>query len=416
MLVNHQLRPSSFHKQTSYFLAQPTPSSTINQGEKHVICRLFHAQVSASIRHITQEKRVSTLLSSCQPFFPSSGSHFRYFTSKSATLSSSQKQTSASDDNNTENQSDKSPDEEDFLFFLRDKLQKRNKSVLLHPESTANIILPEQMMIKESTTYDEETKEEITTKKAVLDAGLGGFWMVKDLKKTESKPILTNPGLIPAHKAELFPIVDGFTSLKDDKETINLPNYFIHNDGTSQNSCTLVAISFKDFGFKMLENWITAFEQAFSPSRQQQQQQNHANIVHLNIMEEGFLKMFSGVLKFLIKRNTPEEKHENTLLYSGKVEELKDILRMHNTLCGYVVLVDGTGHVRWMASGRPDEKDLQTMISCAKELLMDDNNSRNSIKNPSPAFAAGRVKLGPKIKREKSSKKTTRTSRKLSRR
>ena len=37
--------------------------------------------------------------------------------------------------------------------------------------------------------------------------------------------------------------------------------------------------------------------------------------------------------------------------------------------CSYVYLVDSIGRVRWRGSGRPDERELATLLRCTQELL-----------------------------------------------
>ena len=103
--------------------------------------------------------------------------------------------------------------------------------------------------------------------------------------------------------------------------------------------------------------------------------------MYLNITEGSLLSYFSGILTKSIQKNTPPERHETTLLHFGDVESFRDVLRMHNTLTGYVVLVDGLGRVRWMGSGEPDDdgEELNVLLECAKELVRGPGGESNSV-------------------------------------
>lgn len=271
-------------------------------------------------------------------------------------------------------------------------LKKRNKSIRINPNGLSKYILPNDMVYK-------IINKETGAMKKVHQIAIGSFWMVKDLRETGKKPILSNTSIIPVMDAEMFPTLNGLASLGG--TNVNLPDFFIKHDGTSENSCTLVAISYRDFGYKMLSKWTEPFEKSFS---QQPSQQKQVSVVHVNITEGNFLKLFSGLLKRTVRNNTPMERHESTLMYFGNADKFRDILRMHNTLTAYLVLVDGLGRVRWMGSGEPidttnetsDEKDettydtneLNALIQCAKELI--DNNDGNKKKMTNRSARVGK--------------------------
>lgn len=106
-------------------------------------------------------------------------------------------------------------------------------------------------------------------------------------------------------------------------------------DATAQ--CTLVAISCKDFGAKLLPSWT----QPFSESLRQGKDSEKYEIVRITINEGRIAKFLSPLIVSGTKKNVPEEDHERTLLYYGDAAEMRDILRMHNIYTGYVYLVDG---------------------------------------------------------------------------
>ena len=106
-------------------------------------------------------------------------------------------------------------------------------------------------------------------------------------------------------------------------------------DATAQ--CTLVAISCKDFGAKLLPSWTTPFTEQLRSGKDS----NKYKVVRITINEGRIAKILSPLIVSGTKKNVPKEDHENTLLYYGDAEEMRDILRMHNVYTGYVYLVDG---------------------------------------------------------------------------
>ena len=135
------------------------------------------------------------------------------------------------------------------------------------------------------------------------------------------------------------------------------------NDATAQ--CTLVAISFKHFGYQMLASWTEPFQEAF-------QGNGRVEVVTLSITEGWFLSTFlSSFLTQGARRNTPPERLGETLMYYGNEDALadfRDTLRMHNTLTGFVYLLDGLGRVRFAGSGTASQEESEQLIEFAKEL------------------------------------------------
>ena len=153
----------------------------------------------------------------------------------------------------------------------------------------------------------------------------------------------------------------------------------------------------------MLSKWVEPFEQALSkhmlPKHDNSRIPTSASIVHLMITEGRFLKLFRRFLISSLQKNTPIELHNSTYTFYGNCEAFRDVLRMHNTLTGYVILLDGQGRVRWMGSGEPassadvleeadandndemvdDNDELDVLIQCAKELIQGDDGSRTKI-------------------------------------
>lgn len=70
-----------------------------------------------------------------------------------------------------------------------------------------------------------------------------------------------------------------------------------------------------------------------------------------------------------MRRNTPAEEHDNTLVYFGTaLDEFRDVLRMHNIMTNYVFLVDDLGRIRFAGSGEASVEEVARVIEFAKEL------------------------------------------------
>jgi hypothetical protein len=146
----------------------------------------------------------------------------------------------------------------------------RHTGILMHPDSISKNILPGNMTIKKNKKGD--------GKKRYTELVYGYFWMIKDLKKSDDKPILSNDALIPESVAKPFPVLNGLKSLAGEK--VDIPDHFIRKnrsrDAAAQ--CTLVAVSYRDFGYKLLDSWIEPFESAL-------QGKDRVEIVKLNLSE-----------------------------------------------------------------------------------------------------------------------------------
>ena len=136
----------------------------------------------------------------------------------------------------------------------------------------------------------------------------------------------------------------------------------VSKDATAQ--CTLVAISCKDFGARLLTSWTKPFADTLRHGKDAARYE----IVRITISEGRIAKLLSPFIVSGTKKNVPESDHASTLLFYGDAEEMRDILRMHNIYTGYVFLVDGIGRVRWAGSGEGSEDEVMSMIQFAKEL------------------------------------------------
>jgi ATPase complex subunit ATP10 len=231
----------------------------------------------------------------------------------------------------------------------------RHTGIRMHPDSISKSILPGNMTIRKNRSGD--------AKKRYTELVYGYFWMIKDLRKTDDKPVLSNDKLIPESIAKPFPSLAGLKSLAGEK--VDIPAHFLRKnrsrDAAAQ--CTLVAVSFRDFGYKLLDTWIEPFESAL-------QGKDRVEIVKLNLSEGWLNKWVLQILiQQLMKKNTPLQEHDRTFLFfKNDLEPFRDALRMHNVLTGYVFLLDGLGRVRFAGSGSADSKEIENLVELTHEL------------------------------------------------
>ncbi len=256
------------------------------------------------------------------------------------------------------------------LTRLEDANPERIHGIEVNPDSLGHGVLPGNLIYK---TY----KLTGNTRKVPLELAHGYFWMIKDLKKTDSKPILSNTKLIPHQDAQLFPTLEGLTTLDDLDTDIELPIFFLEQAHDLQNNkknkhggggkVTLVAISFRDNGFQVIPTWMEPFEEAFSKSKDQSKVQTFS----VSITERWALYPIRNTVKRVMKKNTPPEKYASTLAYFGtnEVMDFRDILRMHNIMAGYVFLLDDLGRVRFAGSGEASTEEVERLVGFAKELI-----------------------------------------------
>ena len=261
---------------------------------------------------------------------------------------SSQKQDTEND------KSDENDDMEGVSTFLRQQMSKRHAGIQMNSNGFSKRILPNEQVIKTNTKTGAK-------RSVAVERSLGYFWMLKDLERTDYKPIDSNEELIPKTEAQVFPPLDNVTRL-DNGENVRFPQYFSKRN---KKSCTLLAIGYNEFGNKLLPSWTDPYEAEFGSNNHKKQSQE---VVNLSIQEGRVLGFLKSFIMNSVFKNVPPERHERTLLYFGQCEELRDIVRMHNNKTCYVYLLDGEGRVRFAGSGKASEEEAQRLIQFAKKL------------------------------------------------
>ncbi|GAX25951.1 hypothetical protein FisN_6Hu009 [Fistulifera solaris] len=235
----------------------------------------------------------------------------------------------------------------------------RHEGIEMHPQSISNQIQPGNFIIRPGPTQ----------KKRYTEFVYGYFWMLKDLSKSNEKPILSNVELIPEAKAKTFPRLSQIKSLTG--HVVNLPEYFWRKNRAmdAHAQCTVVAVSFRDFGYQLLSSWLNTFREAFAESNKR----DRVEIIRLNISEGWFHKyILKGFILGFTRNNTPTEEHDQTFVYFGSSQQLeifRDSLRMHNAMTGYVFLLDGLGRVRFAGCGPATDEEVERLVGMANELM-----------------------------------------------
>ena len=185
--------------------------------------------------------------------------------------------------------------------------------------------------------------------------------MIKDLKRTNEKPLQTT--IISEKQSKVLPPLDIIKTLSG--ESISLPDHLLRrnksNDPNAQ--CTLLAVSFRDFGYQQLPSWTEPFAREFA---------NNSRVeVYRLIVSEGWFTRY--VLRIAVqasvKANTAAQDYGQTLLhFASDSIAFRDPLRMHNLLSGYVFLLDGLGRVRFAGSGQASAEEVNKLVQLAQEL------------------------------------------------
>lgn len=147
-------------------------------------------------------------------------------------------------------------------------------------------------------------------------------------------------------------------------ETTNLngEKCFLPHDIKSSNThqhdeVKLICFSFSQYGQKIAKHWSDA-GRAYGK----------CSVYDLNINEYGFLSFASGLFVSGLKQEIPTNHHSSTLLIFGGARDFAGQLLLPNKYTGYAVLVDEAGRVRFKASGKPLEGELDLLYDAINAL------------------------------------------------
>lgn len=246
--------------------------------------------------------------------------------------------------------------------FTKSEMAKRHQGIIMNQKGISQFILPGDQMVK--------TNQKTGQKKMVaIERSVGYFWYIKDLKDTDSKPVMANDELIPVEDAQVFPPLNGLNdgslkTLEGVEEA--LPHFFTKDNRSNDPSamCTLVGVNFNEYGNQMLPSWMEPFEHAFRHGNDR----NRVKTAWLSINEGRTLNLLKYFITKSSQNNVPDERKGRTLLYFGACPDFRDVLRMHNDKTAYVFLVDGVGRVRFAGSGKATDEELKTLVGLVHDL------------------------------------------------
>ena len=207
----------------------------------------------------------------------------------------------------------------------------------------------------------------------------GYFHEMMELQKTNGKPFVAEAQITKAADAKSFPAVTA--------ETLGGPEMAL--PASLQNKVSLVAVSFKQFGFVQLDSWIQPFLEVVTAASAaddasgkmlKQQRKKRAGrsrggsgsmqIVQLSALEGGFIaNLLKGSMKGGLLKAIPPDRHATALVFVGDVDPLCEGLAISNRLIGHAFLVDPNGKVRWRACGAATEEEVRHLRTCVAELL-----------------------------------------------
>lgn len=237
----------------------------------------------------------------------------------------------------------------------------------MHPDGHGKDILPGGDHVLK---FDKSSGQ---NRRVLLERSLGSFWMMKDLQVVDSKPILAST--IDEEHSIVMPTLDGVTVLST-VDKVSIPHYLLRNNRTKDpnSQCTILGISFKEFGYQLVESWLGDVEQTYAANPR-------VEVARLTITEGTLIKsLLSGIMTRSLKNNTPVERQDRTLVHFGTEGYFKDFMRMHNTLTGYIYVLDGIGRVRWVGSGKASSEELDEIKRCVKNILPAEKSMRLSLK------------------------------------
>jgi hypothetical protein len=178
----------------------------------------------------------------------------------------------------------------------------------------------------------------------------GYFGDLHEFRKNKGKRFSASERLLSKKEAVLFPRMDCRSLLGSD---ITIPNAF-------RGQVTLVTLSMRDIGIKICDEYRVPFIKAF-PSE--------VAVYEVAVIEQMVYKLLRSVLIANLKQTIESNRHERFLSYSGKFIDAKKHLLIHNSIIGYVFLLDENGYIRWTSHGYPKPLEIDLLIRCTNDLL-----------------------------------------------
>lgn len=254
---------------------------------------------------------------------------------------------------------------------------RRHKGIMMHPDSVGQYILPGNVVSKTTLTGKHLWQP------VILEHG--HFWMLRDLRQTGDKPVLTTTTtttstLIDEKSAKVFPSLSGLECLDQTAKpnVIDVPTHWLRKNRTqdANSQCTLVGMAFRDYGYSMLQDWLPPIQEKLN-EHIYNVYRDRVEIVRLSLNEGYWQKyVLKPIVMASMRRNTtdPVERASTFVHFATSLNDtFRDPIRAHNLMPAYIYLLDGKGRVRWVASGPPskdkDENEVELLWQAVQEIL-----------------------------------------------
>lgn len=192
----------------------------------------------------------------------------------------------------------------------------------------------------------------------------GHFDDFKQLRDTQGKLFRGTSSLIPKKNSKVFPsIVPVRCGGAQDGGDVAFPPIDESND-----SISLVYLSFRDGARPMVDTWKREMDKALVDVESKM-----IKVVEISLIESYLMSLwpFRSMLMANVAKKQIEKGDISTekLFLFRDIEALQQSLELPNRLIGYVLLLDCDNLIRWRGCGFPDEKEIESLASCARKLL-----------------------------------------------
>lgn len=207
-------------------------------------------------------------------------------------------------------------------------------------------------------------KEAIKKERARLadEMSRGYFADMAEIRIHGGKIAMANEILIPSGEAIKFP--DLTVKLSDDS-SLHLPivstQSATNNNAKSTPAASLLCLSFRASSQTMVESWTVPFLDTFNSSEVQ--------AYEVSFLDSWFFS-FGPIKRMFLNMTKKPTATQRKIGYSfGDHYDFRKQLQIVNLLTGYIYLLDDSGRIRWQGFGSATEEEIQSLLSCASQLL-----------------------------------------------
>lgn len=177
-------------------------------------------------------------------------------------------------------------------------------------------------------------------------------------------------GLVAPGDSRPFPALE-MVSLEQEAVVIR--------DEAARASVTLVLLAYRSFADDQIASWRAPYDAAFATD-------DRAQMFDVAVNESFAARMLSGFVQRFQKRKVEAALHHNTVAYNvDACKRLEALLPSRNRLFGYALLLDREGRVRFRAAGMATSEARATMVTAAKQLVLDEERAQSGKNNGSGA-------------------------------